>query len=155
MKKIILLSILITASAFAITMLDQPVQFNAIDLHSMTINAQNKYATVTFVPIAVDANGNILGVGSAQPPVKIPRDVLLPASCMTVEELGLTKTNNFAEVLFRTILYATGMQNSQSTFKWATRVPVSETNTVDTWVWDGSQSNLVSDVVITNYYIYK
>ena len=153
--KILLLTILITVSAFAVTMLDQPIQFNAIDLHSLTIDTVDKYVTMTFAPIAIDENGNILAVGEEQKPKKIPPSILIPASCMTVKELGLTDTNNFAEILFRTILVASGLDMSQSSFKWVTRIPVAETNVIESWQWDGTQSNLVTETSVTNYYKYE
>ena len=153
--KILLLTILLTISAVAVTMLEQPIQFNAIDLASLTINVQEQYATLTFYPLAVDANGNILAKGKKQPPVKLPKEKLIPVSCMTISELGLTDTNNFAQVLFRVVLLASGRPIDSSFFKWPNRQLITQTNTVETWTWDGTQSNLVTETTITNFYIYK
>ena len=156
MKKIILLlSLLLATYAIAITRLETPIQFNGIEPYSISINIQGKFATIAFTPVAIDTNGVIVGRGPMQSPANIPPGILIPVSCMTVNELGMSATNTFAEVLYKAILEVTGLPSGSSTLDWPHRVAVADTNEVKYWEWDGDQSNLVTDTVISNYYVYR
>ena len=153
--KTILLSILLTCSVFAVTILEQPIQYNAIDLETVSINTTKRYATVSFKPVAINEEGGIIAEGPVQKPVKISEDVLVPVSCMTISELGLTTDSNFAEALFKVILTVAELDPEDSTFRWPTRIPVTYTNIVSVETVVDGVTNIVAETEIVNSYKYE
>ncbi len=151
--KLILFAICLAISATAITILDSPIQFNAVDPVVFTVNIEKKYASTVVKPIAIDGNGNVLGKGENLKPIILKADKLVPLSCMTIEELGLAATNNFAEVLHRAIMVGCGMDGNDVIFDW----PVRELTTITNFIYTYDASSNITDTttVITNFYIYK
>jgi len=151
--KLILFTLFLTVSAIAITILDTPIQFNAVEPSVFTVNIEKKYASTIVRPIAIDGKGNVLGKGDKLKPVILKSEELIPLSCMTIKELGLTATNNFAEVLHRAIMVGCGMEDNAVIFDWPTRYWTTVTNLMHLYDSDVNITN--TTMIITNFYTYK